>query len=248
MKNFKTYSIIICFILAFAFFSLNYNSESQEKSIEFETAKAEQTTEIEEPTQEEVYIPDINIVDKPIHWSENRERLIREYAQLHYGKSEIQIIPQAVVVHWTAGSTWESAYNWFYNDAMADGTLNVASQFIVDRDGTIYRLTEETALDRHVIGYNWCAIGIENVGGVNNIEDLTSEQLQANIDLIRYLHAKYPTIQYVFGHYQQVAARASGLYIENVAGYRSYKSDPGPIFMRSLREALSGDGLTFFDE
>ena len=244
MKNLKIYSVIICFTLAFALFSLNYDFQSTNQSI----AKAEQTIEEEQPIQEEVIIPEINIVDKPIYWSENRERLIREYAQLHYGKSETRIVPQAVVVHWTAGPTWQSAYNWFYNEARADGTLNVASQFIVDRDGTIYRLSEETALNRHVIGYNWCAIGIENVGGVNNREDLTSAQLQANIDLIRYLHAKYPTIQYVFGHYQQVAARASGLYIENVAGYRSLKSDPGPIFMRGLREALSGDGLNFFDE
>jgi N-acetylmuramoyl-L-alanine amidase len=84
----------------------------------------------------------------------------------------------------------------------------LASQFMVDRDGTIYRLMPETALARHIIGYNWCAIGIENVGGANNKkEDLTPAQLKANIKLIRYLHAKYPTIQYVFGHYQQVTAQ-----------------------------------------
>ena len=190
----------------------------------------------------------ISIIYKPIAWSENRERLIEEYAQLHYGKSETRIIPQAVVVHWTVSETWEQAYNWFYNESMSDGTLNVASQFIVDRDGTIYRLSEETALNRHIIGYNWCAIGIENVGGIDGREDLTEAQLTANIELIRYLHEKYPTIKYVFGHYQQNAARASGLYIENVAGYYSIKSDPGANFMRSLHLALSEDNLIFFDE
>ena len=188
------------------------------------------------------------IIDKPIAWSDYRERLIEEYAQLHYGKSDTRIIPQAVAVHWTASDTWQSAYNWFYNEAMANGTLNVASHFIVDRDGTIYRLTEETALNRHIIGYNWCAIGIENVGGVNGREDLTEAQLNANIELIKYLHDKYPTIKYIFGHYQQNVARVSGLYIENVAGYHSIKADPGPIFMKGLREALSGEGLTFFEE
>ena len=190
----------------------------------------------------------ISIIDKPIAWSENRERLIEEYAQLHYGKSETRIVPQAVVVHWTVSETWQQAYNWFYNEARADGTLNVASQFIVDRDGTIYRLSEETALNRHVIGYNWCSIGIENVGGIDGAEDLTEEQLAANIELIEYLHKKYPTIKYVFGHYQQVTARVSGLYIENVAGYYSIKTDPGPKFMRGLRLALSEEDLIFFDE
>ena len=188
------------------------------------------------------------IVDKPIAWSSYKEQLIAEYAQLHYGKNITRIVPQAVVVHWTASDTLESAWNWFYNEARSDGTLNVASQFMVDRDGTIYRLTDETALDRHAIGYNWCAIGIENVGGVNHAEDLTAEQLKANIELIRYLHEKYPAIKYVFGHYQQVTARDSGLYIELVPNYYSIKDDPGSNFMHGLKEALQADGLIFYDD
>ena len=186
------------------------------------------------------------MVQKPIPQTENRKRLTREYAERHYGLSQITIEPQAVVVHWTAGSTWESAYNTFYPETRGDGTVNVCSHYIVGKDGTIFCLTEETALNRHAIGYNWCSIGIENVGGVGGREDLTGAQLQANIALIKYLHAKYPKIKYVFGHYQQVAARASGLYIENVQGYYSLKPDPGPTFMTGLKNALEGDGLIFF--
>ena len=191
-----------------------------------------------------------NIVDKPVLWNDYREQLTLEYAELHYGKSITTIEPHAVVVHWTAGPTWESAYYTFYGETRGDGsgTVNVSSQFIVDRDGTIYRLMPENKLARHAIGYNWCAIGIENVGGTGNAEDLTEAQLQANIELIRYLREKYPTIEYVFGHYQQVEARESGLYIENVAGYYSLKPDPGKIFMRGLREALEGEGFKFFSE
>ena len=192
-----------------------------------------------------------NIVDKPVLWNDYREQLTREYAELHYGLSTTTIEqPRAVVVHWTAGSTWESAYYTFYDETRGDGsgTVNVSSQFIVDKDGTIYRLMPENKLARHAIGYNWCAIGIENVGGVGNAQDLTEAQLQANIELIRYLHEKYPTIEYVFGHYQQVAARESGLYIEYVQGYYSLKPDPGEIFMRGLRENLEGEGFKFFSE
>ena len=198
------------------------------------------------PAQRTVPRPDI--VDKPILWNGTREQLIREYTQKHYGKEQLEIVPQAVVVHWTGASTWEGTYSWFYKEAMANGTLNVASQFLVDRDGTIYQLTPATAFCRHAIGYNWCSIGIENVGGADDTENLTEAQLQANIQLIRYLHQQYPTIQYVFGHYQQVAAHASGLYHEDVPGYHSIKADPGPQFMRGLRENLSGDGLTFYPE
>ena len=192
----------------------------------------------------EVYPPPI--VQKPIPQTANRERLTQEYSERHYGFSQTTITPQAVVVHWTAGPTWQSAYNTFLPETRGDGTVNVCSHYIVAKDGTIFQLTEETALNRHAIGYNWCSIGIENVGGVGNREDLTDAQLQANITLIKYLHAKYPTIKFVFGHYQQVAARASGLYIENVQGYYSIKPDPGKNFMRGLRDALEGDGLTFY--
>ena len=188
------------------------------------------------------------IIDKPLPWSENRERLTREYAETHYGLSQTEINPQAVVVHWTAGDTWESAYNTFYDETRGDGsgTVNVSSQFIVDRDGTVLRLMPENKLARHAIGYNWCAIGIENVGGAGNVENLTEAQLQANISLIRYLREKYPEIKFVFGHYQQVEARASGLYIEKVQGYYSIKSDPGKIFMQKLKDALESDGFQFF--
>ena len=189
----------------------------------------------------------IDIVDMPIIWNDEKIRLTQEYTELHYGQPQTEIIPQAVVVHWTAADTWQSTYYHFYREYLHDGTLNVASHFLVDRDGTIYRLTPETRLNRHTIGYNWCAVGIENVGGVDNAEDLTYEQLVANIKLIRYLHAQFPTIRYVFGHYQQEAARSSGLYIENVTGYYSIKSDPGATFMRDLRENLADDNLVFFD-
>ena len=188
--------------------------------------------------------------DKFILWTAHRDELIDEYTLKHYGKICREIIPQAVVVHWTAFGTLESVWKYFYAEEMPDdeGRLNVASQFIVDRDGTIWRLMPETNFARHIIGYNHCAIGIENVGGYDGREDLTEAQLESNVRLIKYLHEKYPTIKYVFGHYQQDKARASGLYVENVAGYYSIKTDPGPIFMRGLRTQLESDGLIFYDE
>lgn len=194
-----------------------------------------------------VFAEEPPIVDKPLPCSAAKEQLIREYALTHYGMNIVSITPQAVVVHWTASGTWESAYHHFYAEARSDGTLNVASHFLVDRDGTIYRLTPETTLNRHIIGYNWCAIGIENVGGIGGAEDLTAAQLEANVKLISYLQEKYPTIRYVFGHYQQDAARESGLYIENVTGYRSEKTDPGRSFMAALQAHLADHGLIFYE-
>ena len=186
------------------------------------------------------------IIDRPVRLTEYREQLMREYALQHYGEAFTEIVPQAVVVHWTESDGADGVHRYFYKEAMGDGTLNVCSQFLVDRDGTIFRLTPETMLDRHAIGYNWCAIGIENVGGVKGAEDLTQEQLQADAALIRYLQEKYPTVRYVWGHYQQTAAKASGLFREQVSGYFHGKADPGPKFMKALQKELNSTGLLFF--
>ena len=149
-------------------------------------------------------------------------------------------------MHWTESPETDGVYDYFYKEVRKDGTLNVCSQFLVDRDGTIFRLTPETMLDRHAIGYNWCAIGIENVGGTDRKEDLTPAQLQANVLLIRYLREKYPTVRYVWGHYQQKSAEKSGLYKESVSGYYHAKVDPGPKFMKALQKNLKDTGLLFF--
>ena len=186
------------------------------------------------------------ILDRPVRLTEYRQQLIREYALQHYGEAFTEIVPQAIVVHWTESTDVDGVHRYFYKESRADGTLNVCSQFLVDRDGTIFRLTPETMLDRHAIGYNWCAIGIENVGGVKGREDLTPAQLQANVMLIRYLQEKYPTIRYVWGHYQQTAAKASGLYRECVSGYFHGKVDPGLKFMKGLQRKLKDTGLLFF--
>lgn len=193
---------------------------------------------------------DSGIIDKPVVHNDRKKQLQKEYSLKHYGADYSTITPQAVVVHWTASNIMTSAFNWFNHEEYgnAPGTLNVGSQFIVDRDGSIYRIMPETTLARHAIGYNWCAIGIENVGGENHQQNLTEAQLNANIKLISYLAQKYPTIKYVWGHYQQDKAKASGLYKELVSSYYSGKDDPGAIFMSKLRQTLQPQGLSFFQE
>lgn len=170
---------------------------------------------------------------------------------MHYGKDITRITPQVVVVHWTASENCQGVYDYFNSETMPDdggGRLNVTSHFLVDKDGTIYKLTPETALNRHAIGYNWCSIGIENVGGSDGRENLTDAQAEANIKLIKYLKYKYPSIKYVWGHYQQHEAKASGLFIEKVPDYFAEKIDPGPKFMTKLRKRLTKEKLQFYKE
>ncbi len=189
----------------------------------------------------------IKIVDKPIIFDAAREQLTLNYLDTHYGlKQETStIIPKIVVVHWTQIPTLEKSFNAFNpvklpssrGDIQTASSLNVSSQFLIDQDGTIYRLMPETTMARHVIGLNHCAIGIENVGGTDDLP-LTKAQLKANIKLIKYLKEKYP-IDYVIGHYEYTYFDGHELWLEKDDGYRTIKVDPGIDFLTNVRKRLT---------
>ena len=108
---------------------------------------------------------------------------------------------------------------------------------MVDRDGTIYQLLPETTMARHVIGLNHCAIGVENVGGTEELP-LTKAQLKSNIWLVKYLKDKYD-IDYLIGHYEYTLFENHPLWLEIDEGYRTVKTDPGPEFMANVRKAVT---------
>ncbi|UFP93026.1 N-acetylmuramoyl-L-alanine amidase [Gloeobacter morelensis] len=185
------------------------------------------------------------VLDRPIPFGPARRALTLDYIRLHYDPEarDIAIIPRMVVVHWTGDGNLTSAFATFTPDqlpsARADiqkgGALNVSAHFVVDRDGTIYRLMDEKRLARHVIGLNWMAIGIENIGGPRRA--LTDAQLAANAWLVRDLAARHP-IDYLIGHHEYGRFRGSPLWRERQAGYFTGKSDPGANFMARLRARL----------
>jgi N-acetyl-anhydromuramyl-L-alanine amidase AmpD len=186
-------------------------------------------------------------VDKPIVFNEERELLTLEYLQQRYGleADRPKIIPKMIVLHWTVIPTFEKSFAAFENptlpnwrpDIKSVSGLNVSSQFMVDRDGTIYRLLPETTMARHVIGLNHCAIGVENVGG-DKEQPLTKAQLKSNIWLVRYLAEKYD-IDYLIGHYEYTFFENHPLWLEKDSGYRSVKTDPGADFMEKVRNAVN---------
>lgn len=191
------------------------------------------------------------IIDKPILFDQERIDLTLAYLSDRYGmeQEEPTIDPKMVVVHYTVIPTLEQTFNAFNKaklpssrKAITDASaLNVSSQFLVDQDGTIYRLMPETHMARHVIGLNHCAIGIENVGGTEDLP-LTEAQLKANIWLVKYLSEKY-AIEYVIGHSEYTLFEGHELWKEVDDGYRTQKSDPGEQFMIDIRMATKGLGL-----
>ena len=187
----------------------------------------------------------INIIDKPIIFEKKRIELTKEYISTHYGLEvqNIKIKPQIIVIHWTAINNFETSYNRFFKqllpsdrpDIKKASALNVSTHFMVDRDGTIYRLMSETDMARHIIGLNYSSIGIENVGGQNNINNLTQAQLKANIELIKYLKNRYSSINYLIGHHEYKDFTSHPLWLEKDKNYRTVKYDPSDEFMQKLR-------------
>lgn len=184
------------------------------------------------------------ILEKPITWNDEREELSLKYLKERHGldKETATINPKIVVVHWTAIDNIEVTFDVFDSptlggraDLTGASNLNVSSQFLVDRDGTIFRLLPDTTFARHTIGLNYCAIGIENVGGDDS--PLTKEQLKANEELIRYLKRKY-AIDFVIGHHEYQKFQETDLWKEADPDYRTVKSDPGDEFMKKLRSNL----------
>lgn len=185
------------------------------------------------------------IFEKPIIYNEEREKLSLEYLEKRHGLSreKAEIDPKMVVVHWTAVPTLETTFDVFNPvhlggrpELTSASNLNVSAHFLVDRDGTIFRLLPDTAFARHTIGLNYMAIGIENIGGPE--APLTKAQLKANAELIRYLHKKHD-IEYVIGHHEYYDFQGSELWKETDPDYLTSKQDPGDRFMKRLRKKLS---------
>ena len=201
----------------------------------------------ETPTTHRHTSEHIHIVDKPINFGTERIAMTKQCIKQHYGMivNNIKMIPKIIVLHWTADMSFDKSFKRLQpqklltdrKDIATASLLNVSAQFLVARDGTIYRLMPENWMARHVIGLNYSSIGVENVGGEGNKkDDLTPAQRASNIKLIRYLKAKYPSIQYLIGHHEYKQMESTSLWLEKDKGYRTTKADPGAKFMAEMRE------------
>lgn len=199
------------------------------------------------------YDPQV-IHQAPIKFNEERIALTRQYQLAHYGinSKSIEIEPKMIVLHWTSIPSFATTFRVFDSPTFPrgsprikelPGTLNVSAHFLVDRDGGIYQLMPETWMARHVIGLNHFAIGIENVGGENGLDDLTEAQTKANAFLVCYLKKKYPEIKYVIGHNEYLRFKKSPLWLERDPNYQTDKYDPGLDFVnRVMKLVHSSEG------
>ena len=151
------------------------------------------------------------VVQKPILFGAARRAETARYAARHYGLHTWRLAhPRVIVEHYTAGSTFSSAWNTFASDA-PDSELHelpgTCAHFVIDRDGTIYQLVPLTTICRHTVGLNWTAIGIEHVG-TSDAQILSDpRQLQASLRLTLWLAHRYGiSLPNVIGHAESLTS------------------------------------------
>ena len=192
----------------------------------------------------------LTIEQTPIKFEKKRIELTKEYIKIHYNLdvADIKIIPKIIVLHHTAINSYEKSLGRFTSQILltdrpeiaSAGAVNVSAHFMVEKDGTIHQLMPLNFMARHVIGLNYNAIGIENVGGENSVDNLTKAQLEANIFLVNYLKKEFKTIEYVIGHYEYRCFEGTKLWLELDPNYRTKKDDPSVRFMNELRSDING--------
>ena len=150
------------------------------------------------------------IVWRKIPFGATRRAQTRAYAKRHYGTATATLRPKVIVEHFTASSTFSSAYNTFAANA-PDVELHerpgVCAHFIVDKDGTIYQLVSLKLICRHTVGLNDRAIGIEHVGMSDGEILGRPAQLRASLRLTRWLQSRYAiTTRDVIGHAESLSS------------------------------------------
>jgi N-acetylmuramoyl-L-alanine amidase len=154
--------------------------------------------------------PKPHIVWKPIPFGARRKAEMAQYSARHYGIRSYVLKPRVIVEHYTATTSFSSAYNTFAAD-VPDGELHqlpgVCAHFIIDRDGTIYQLVRTTIMCRHTVGLNYVAIGIEHVG-TSDAQVLSDRaQMRSSLALTAWLMAKYRIVlANVIGHNESLSS------------------------------------------
>ncbi len=166
------------------------------------------------------------IVWSPIPFGAKRKAEMTAYVRRHYGSfmrpTWRLVDPHVIVIHYTDGPTYSSAWNTFAND-VPDSELHelpaTCAHFVIDTDGTIHQLVSLGTMCRHTVGLNWTAIGIEHVAFSDSQVMGNRRQFDASLRLVRWLRCRlHIQIRNVIGHAESVS---SPYHHEDVVALRS---------------------------
>jgi len=156
--------------------------------------------------------PAPRIVDRLVPFGAARRAETARYAERHYGVDTWRLrSPHVIVEHYTATTSFAPVWATFAADT-PDPELGelpgTCAHFVVDRDGTIYRLVPLGTICRHTVGLNWTAIGIEHVGTSDASILGNRGQLAASLRLTLWLMQRYRiSLPNVIGHAESLTSR-----------------------------------------
>lgn len=153
----------------------------------------------------------------PIPYGHKRKHQMARYSKRHYGQPRWHLRnPKVLVLHFTAGPSYQSAWQVFASNAPNRGELpGVCSHFVVDQDGRIYRTVRPSIRCRHTIGLNDTAIGVEMVQETGSGSHWADQQ-------ILHRHAQIHAALRLIGWLKQ----REGIKMRNIIGHAMANNSP----------------------
>jgi N-acetyl-anhydromuramyl-L-alanine amidase AmpD len=154
--------------------------------------------------------PKPTIAEDHIPYPKARKRQMARYSKRHYGKRVWRLRdPKVIVLHFTGGNSYESAWNHFASNAPNRGELpGVCTHYIIRKNGRINEVVRPGIRCRHAIGLNHVSLGIEMVQPTGAGSHWAAQQIlkrrpqiRAALRLTRYLRDQYDVkMKNVIGH------------------------------------------------
>lgn len=185
------------------------------------TARAERRSTLKRPP----------IKADPIPYGHKRKREMAGYSKRHYGERTWHLRdPKVIVLHFTAGPDYSSAWHTFASNDPNMGELpGVCSHFVVDKHGHIHRTVRPAIRCRHTIGLNYTAIGVEMVQETGKGSHWADRQIlhrhaqiHRALRLVGWLKQRYDVkMRNVIGH----AMANDSPYFKDLEGWRNDHTD-----------------------
>lgn len=150
------------------------------------------------------------LAHNPIPYGPKRKHEMAAYSKHHYGRHAWRLVHKRVIVlHFTGGTSWRSAYNAFAANSPDRGELpGVCAHYIVDRRGTVHQLVRLKVRCRHTIGLNYTSVGLEMVQPATYGSHWADRQIlhrhrqiRAALHLVHYLKRRFHVkMRNVIGH------------------------------------------------
>lgn len=188
--------------------------------------------------------PEPEMTEDYISYGKQRKRQMARYSNRHYGSPTWKLHRKKVIVlHFTATSTYEPVWNHFESNSPNRGEYpGVCTHFVVDKDGTIYKLVRTFIRCRHAIGLNHRSLGIEMVQETGEGSRWAARQIldrrpqiRAALALVRYLRATHEIrMRNVIGH----AMANESPFFKDLQGWRNDHTDWLRPDVREFRRKL----------